>query len=276
MMNHLQIPAGSGEGMSVDFDIAFFAAAFKFTILNTTYALKALEQEGLINFNEVFFKPSTVLFTTTKQELEAFEQAHPALEPLIKGLLRSYEGIFDFPSTIYEFQLAKFLQVKADEVISTLHKLHQFGVINYTLQKDRSQIFLLQNRMYADSFTIDLNNLLKRKEKFEGRIKAMLQYISETVVCRSKFIAGYFNDDSVKACGICDNCINLKETALSKSEFDAIAQLLFEEIKANPIDINSLLAKITIFKKEKIWEVLNFLQGEKKLYVDKEGLLKCV
>lgn len=38
-MNYLQVPAGSGEGLSYDFDIAAFAA-FKFNILEATYGLK--------------------------------------------------------------------------------------------------------------------------------------------------------------------------------------------------------------------------------------------
>ena len=110
VMNHLQIPAGSGEGISYDFDIAVFAAAFKINILTATYAIKALEQEDIISFNEVFFKPSTVVFTTNREELTDFEKQNPALEPLLKGLLRSYEGIFDFPATVYESKLAKFIQ----------------------------------------------------------------------------------------------------------------------------------------------------------------------
>ena len=77
-------------------------ALFKLDVLTVNYAIKALEQEGIISYNEVFFNPSSVVFTTSKEELRDFENIHPELELLIKGLLRSYEGIFDFPAIIYE------------------------------------------------------------------------------------------------------------------------------------------------------------------------------
>lgn len=54
IMNHLQVPAGAGEGVSYDFDIATFTTAFKLNILTVTYAIKALEQEGIVSYNEVF------------------------------------------------------------------------------------------------------------------------------------------------------------------------------------------------------------------------------
>ena len=54
LMNHLQVPAGIGEEQSFDFDIAVFTENFKLNILQTTYGLQALSQEGLINYTEVF------------------------------------------------------------------------------------------------------------------------------------------------------------------------------------------------------------------------------
>ena len=81
-----------------------------------TYAVKALEQEDVISFNEMVFKPSSVLITANRNDIEEFEKTHPETEPVIKGLLRSYEGIVDFPATIYESQLAKFIQKDINSV----------------------------------------------------------------------------------------------------------------------------------------------------------------
>ncbi|MEJ7672021.1 MAG: hypothetical protein WKF59_04785 [Chitinophagaceae bacterium] len=38
------------------------------------------------------------------------------LEPVIKGLLRSYEGIFDYPSVIHENQLAGFINKEVMDI----------------------------------------------------------------------------------------------------------------------------------------------------------------
>jgi ATP-dependent DNA helicase RecQ len=184
LMNHLQIAAGSGEGVNFDFDIAVFAKAFKLNILTATYAIKALEQEDIISFNEMVFKPSTVLFTANRDDLTEFEKMHSEAEPLLKGLLRSYEGIFDYPATVYESQLAKFIKTDTDTIKRQLRLLSDHGIIAYAPQKDIPQITLLQNRMYADNYSINMVNYLKRKKNFEERVAAMLLYIKNTTQCR--------------------------------------------------------------------------------------------
>lgn len=271
LMNSLQIAAGGGEGMNLDFDIVSFCTAFKINILTATYAIKALEQEDILSFNEVFFKPSTLVFNCNKDELNDFEKQHPQLENIIKGLLRSYEGIFDYPATIYEKQLAKFLQKKLADVEKDLKELKRFGIIDYSPQKDTPQITLLQNRMYNDSFTINLQEQKERKLHFENRVAAMLEYICNTINCRSKEIAEYFNDASVKKCGICDNCINQNELVLSKEEFENITAKIKTAVSQQGITLNELLPQLSGIKKEKIWKVIDFLQSENKITVNKSG-----
>ncbi len=273
VMNYLQIAAGSGEGISFEFDLPAFAVAFKFNILTATYAIKTLEQEEILRFNEVFFKPSSLVFNTDRQHLEEFEKQFPHLGPLLKGLLRSYEGIFDYPATIYESELAKFLRKNTADVKRELQLLQQYGIVDYSPQKDTPQLTLLLNRMYADSFVINLENYLQRKKNFETRIKAITDYILNTITCRSQMIAFYFNDLDVKACGICDNCINKKSLVISKAEFEQIANYIFDFVDKNNTGIKDLLNSSKGFKKEKMWKVIDYLRAEKKLIVNKEGII---
>ena len=271
LMNHLQIAAGSGEGMSYDFDIAAFAISFKINILTATYAIKTLEQESILSLNNIFFKPSTVIFTIEKDQLAAFENQYPLLDELIKGLLRSYEGIFDFEVNINETQLAKFIQKPLGDMVLQLKQLHQYGIINYVQRKERPQITLLQNRMYADSFVINLQDYLQRKQKFEERVLAILKYTTQTIFCRSKLIAAYFNDKNVKACGICDNCINQNDVVISKIEFEMISNNILQQITLKALPPAIVIKNLTGLKKEKFWKVINYLQSEQKLTITKDG-----
>lgn len=273
VMNHLQIPAGSGEGLSYDFDIAAFATAFKLNILTATYAIKALEQEAIISFNEVFFKPSTVVFTTNREELNDFEKQQPTLEPLLKGLLRSYEGIFDFPAIVYESKLANFIQADVITVKKNLQKLNDYGIISYSAQKDKPQITLLQNRMYNDNYKINTVDYLKRKQSFEERIQAMISYVNKPTGCRSRHIAHYFTDVIINACGICDNCINEKVVYISAEEFKGITKQIKSLTTEVSISVEQILISLKETKKEKIWRVIDYLQAEGKLKTDKAGNL---
>jgi ATP-dependent DNA helicase RecQ len=270
-MNCLQVPAGSGEGMTTDFDIASFSKTFKVNILTATYAIKALEQEGLVEFNEVFFKPATLVFNTDKNSLEEFEKQFPHLEPVIKGLLRSYEGIFDYPANIYESQLAKFIGFKINDLQVALQQLQQYQLVSYSPQKDNPRITLLLNRMYADSFVINLDNHLERKKNFANRLNAMIGFISDPNHCRSQIIGNYFNDKDLKPCGICDNCINQKTLEITKTEFDNIAAFILDAVKQRPVSIHKLIHDGRNINKQKLWKVINFLQAEQKLQVSKEG-----
>ena len=271
VMNHLQIPAGSGEGISYDFDIAVFAASFKINILTVTYAIKALEQDDIISFNEVFFKPSTIVFTTNREELTDFEKQNPALEPLLKGLLRSYEGIFDFPATVYESKLAKFIQSDVEALKKNLKKLNDYGIISYSSQKDKPQLTLLQNRMYTDNYQINTADYIKRRQNFEERVQAIIDYIKKSTGCRSQHIAGYFTTVKINACGICDNCINEKIVHISTEEFNHITSQIINCTKDTAISVENILVNLKSIKKEKVWQVINYLLAEGKLRSDKDG-----
>jgi ATP-dependent DNA helicase RecQ len=275
LMNHLQIAAGSGEGMQAELDMSVFAAAFKLNILTATYAIKVLEQESVLWYNEVFFKPSTVVFSTNKQELAEFEQLHPELEPIIKGLLRSYEGIFDHPATVYESQLAKFIRSEKEIIKKDLKKLHDCGMIVYHAQKEKPQLTLLQNRMYLDNYSLDTRNYLTRKKNYEERVEAMIQYAKNEKACRSKMIAAYFNDVAVKDCGICDNCLRQKTKTVSVSEFEIISGHILKLAATSPVSIPEIWTALSDHKKEMIWEVIRFLQAEKKISADQAGKLSA-
>lgn len=272
LMNHLQVAAGSGEGTSYDLDIAIFANAFKLNILHATYAIKALEQEDIISFNEVFFKPSTVVFTTNREELNEIENQHPEFEPVIKGLLRSYEGIFDFPATVYESRLAKFIQADVQDVKRDLKKLNDLGIISYEAQKDSPQLTLLQNRMYNDNYLVNTANHLNRKKIFEERIEAMINYVNARN-CRSEHIAAYFSDVKIKACGICDNCIRAKQSSFAAGEFDHLSNQILDHLRPHPASVDQILASLKAISKDKIWTAINFLQAEGILHVNEDGNL---
>ncbi len=272
LVNYLQLPSGSGEGIYFDFDINDFVKKFNLNIYTVNYSLKVLEQEEFISYNEQIFLPSTVMFTCDKNHLQEFEKTYPDLEPVIKGLLRSYEGIFDYPSSIYENQLAGFIKKDVAGLKSDLKKLQQFGVIEYHPQKDKPQIQFLRNRINVEDFTINQNNLSKRKIAFEKRLQAMIGYV-KTKACRSKTIGNYFNDLAIKPCGICDNCINEKSIVVSKTEFENITMIIEKLTEKVPVHSNLLLKNLNTFKKEKVWKVLNYLQAENKISITGDGLV---
>jgi len=271
--NYLQIPVGSGEGEYYDFDISDFLKKFKLVGHTTLYSLKSLEQENLLTFNEQVFNLSTVVFTTDKNQLRNIENENVKLDNTIKTLLRAYEGIFDQPTSISEKMMAGLLKTDYEEVKKQLQLLHKMGIIEYQPQKDTPQLFLSINRIKAEDVRIDMAAYINRKEQFQRRMKQMLEFVDESTACRSQVIGFYFGDEKIKACGICDNCLRQKASVLSKEEFETLHLRIINLIKLEPLHTKDLLLKLDGVKKEKAWKVIEFLQAENKISVNKTGLV---
>lgn len=271
--NYLQIATGMGEGNYYDFDMADFLRKFKLASHTALYSLKALEQEGWLAFNEQVFLSSSIVFTTDKNYLYAFEKEQPQFEPIIKALLRAYEGIFDYPASISEKVLSGLIKKEPEEIKKQLSQLHQSGILTYQPQKDTPQLFLLQNRIKAEDITINMVAYNKRKDEFQLRMKQMLGFIKEDSQCRSRIIGSYFGDTRIRACGICDNCLKQKATQLSKEEFETVHHRIINIVKYEPLPAKELLLKLNGIKKEKAWKVLEFLQAENKISVDTAGIV---
>src|SRR5579871_288989 len=273
VMNYLQIPSASGEGNYYDFDITDFIKKFKLDAQLVVHAIKALEQEELLSFNEQVFLPSKIMFTTSKELLYAFENGNPQLEPVIKALLRTYSGIFDQLVSIHEKTISFLLKRDLNEVINELKKLQSFGIIQYVPQKDSPQLYFIQNRIKAEDLKINQANYQKRKLQYEKRIASLLEYVNAGTQCRSQFIANYFGDENAKPCGVCDNCLRQKNMNLGEEEFEKIHQRIIQTVKSNSMDVTQLVQQLSGINKEKAWKVINHLQAENKLVVDKEGRL---
>ncbi len=130
--------------------------------------------------------------------------------------------------------------------------------------------------MFTDTYNIDHGNYLKRKENFEKRVEAIIAYAKNSVGCRSKYIAAYFTDEKLNSCGICDNCINEKLIQVTAEEFKNISSRIFEFAEKTRVNAAELLLSLTDINKQKVWKVLDYLQAENKLGVDKEGNISVI
>lgn len=243
LMNYLQLPAGSGAGNYYDFNLTAFVDQFnaasarfnasagsrpaassnekagssagepdfpRFDTQMVLNSIRALEQEGLMSFQQQVYLPARIRFVTGKEALYEFESSQPRLEPIIHALLRNYEGIFDQPVPIREKNLAYLLRTDIKEVTAQLMQLHAYHIIDYAPQKDTPQLFFLRDRVKVEELYIDPIKYRERKEQFTTRIHTMIRYMEQSGECRSRFLANYFGDKDAPDCGICDYCLRNK------------------------------------------------------------------
>ena len=276
LANYLQLPVGIGEGGYYDFNLLEFCNNFKLDLAVVTQTLKVLEQEGHIQFSENIFLPTQVCFTCSKESLENFEEAYPAFEPLIKALLRSYQGIFDNRISIFEKRMAGICKQSIEAVQNQLQQLAAMGIIEYLPQKETPQIHFLVNRAPAAFLHIDQDLYLSKKEAFTTRINTLINFAINPACCRSVFIGNYFGDTDKSSCGICDYCLAQKKTKLQSAAFTSIEQQLYASLTTSPSPIDQLLITLGKDKEEEIWEVIRFLESENRLILKEDGTIQLV
>jgi ATP-dependent DNA helicase RecQ len=273
LVNYLQVPAGSGEGQWMEFDIADFIKRFKLPQSTAVYSLQLLQQQGWITYGSQVFLPSKLEFTASKETLERFEKEHPQLEPVVKALLRTYAGIFDMETVISEFQLARILGKEKARIQQELTMLHQAGIAVYAPQKEKPLLQFLEDRPVTGELLIPEEQRLMRKEQFEKRVRVMLDYIRKQETCRSVVIARYFGDTKVAECGICDVCLYKNKTHLTPQEFAKTEQLLREKAGPSGLDLKQLLQASGTRQRQKIMMVVNHLVAEEKATLTENGFL---
>lgn len=210
--NYLQLSVGDGQGAYFNFDLSVFCERFEHEPVITINALLTLASEGYISFSESVFIPSRVMFIAGKEYLYRFEGEQPELEPVIKTLLRTYEGIYDNEVNINERTLSRLLHISKEDVVRQLQSLAFYNVIEYTPQKDSPQVFFPYPRIPANEVNINQKNYEARKQRYLQRVRAMIRY-AYGHACRSQILQQYFGEEQVKPCGNCDYCLGQKAKA---------------------------------------------------------------
>jgi ATP-dependent DNA helicase RecQ len=261
--NYIQLPVGNGGGQYFDFDLAECCVRFKLDATLLVNALHTLEQAGYMSFSENVFIPSKAGFIVNKQALYEFEKDKPALEPLMKSLLRSYEGIFDNVVNINEKTIGRLLRIDEAEVVKQLDTLSQYQVIYYQPKKDTPQLFFLYDRVSKQEVTIDAKTYEKRKQQYRQKVKEMVRYASNNTECRSGFIRKYFGDENITACGICDVCISRKKISLTDNDIALLSEKILLQLPAyNSIELLQQHLKIPVANLEM---AVSFLEREEKI-----------
>lgn len=269
--SYYQLAIGAGKGLSYDFDIISFTKNFQLDPIKTLNALKALEQAGWLMLSEAIYTPSSLIVKVSKDELYDYQLRHPSLDPVLKAILRNYQGAFTNFVNIRESQLAGFLKISTEELKKSLDLLHKDNIIEYFPQTDQPQLIFLEDRVESTALTIDYDLYRFRKTRHWDRIQKAIAY-AENPVCRSRQLLNYFGEQKDEDCGVCDVCLGRTKADLSNADFDAIKTKIQEIITSNTLAAEAIVNKFPSNVKEKVIQAMNYLLDEGFL-IQKEGKL---
>lgn len=255
LANFYQIAYGAGQAAFFDFDIVEFTKKYDLNLLQTMSALKFLERDGWVVVSEAVYIPSRFKFDIDFQELYKFQVQSAKYDPIIKAVLRTYGGVFDFYVPINEYEFAKKLKLPYDVIVSLLQGLEKQQIASYLKSTDKPQLQFLQNRVDYKNLYIDTDFLRERKSIRETQIKAIYQYLDEKK-CRSKSLLAYFGQLESENCGVCDLCL-VREFKVSQERKveQEIRVLLLEKA----LGLHELMDAITVADESKRIQVLRKL-----------------
>jgi ATP-dependent DNA helicase RecQ len=230
--NYLQVPVGAGAQQYFDFQLVAFCEAYKLNPATVMHALQALQTAGYLSFAEQVFIASKVQITARRDYLEQVERERPALEPLLKLLLRTYEGILDYPVSIREKTMAQHLHLTEEQVQQQLRQLASYQVLEYEPKKDTPQLYFMYDRVPADQLMIDERLYRQRRQLYEQQVAAMMGFADAAAhECRSSIIRRYFGDTQTTDCGICDLCLARRRQGAKGAEITAVKAALLEHLQ---------------------------------------------
>ena len=271
--NYFQIPEGTGKDMGFDFNIADFASQYKLDVLQVYSSIKFLEKEGFLVYIQSAGQYSKLFIPLNKEELYRFIVENPGADGLLKEIMRSYSGIFTDYININETLLAKRANLKRDDVINKLAYLNKQKIISYIPIKTSPQLVYSYERLSLKHIQLSNENYQNQKKSAEKRLIAMLDFVSNTLECRSKLLLEYFGDKNAQRCGICDVCISKNKVDLNELEFASIEKLVKELLMEKPRHLFEIIAALDDYSEDDVIQVIRWLIDNDKIIRQKDEAL---
>ncbi|MCZ8354490.1 MAG: RecQ family ATP-dependent DNA helicase [Cyclobacteriaceae bacterium] len=268
LMNYFQIAMGAGEGESYDFDLAEFSDRFHFFSHEVFHALRKLEENGVLTFNESYYSPSLLHISLDKGRLYEFQVAQARFDFFIKVLLRMYGGVLlSEYVTIQEKQLAEAAKLSLKECVELLQHLSKMQIVDYQPKKDTPQITFLHRRVEAKHLPIDRQKWEARKTLLENKMQAVINYVQQKELCRMLVMMHYFGEQDGEACGLCDVCIDKKKT-LHENETHHLQEVIIKILSSESMTIDALEERVNPEYTSEFSEAIRHLLEQNKIMYD--------
>jgi ATP-dependent DNA helicase RecQ len=211
LCNYFQIAYGEGINEQFTFNLNHFCLKYGFPILKTYNAMQFLDRQGIITLSQEFSEKITLQFLIPSKEVIRYMSLNPNDEEIILAILRTYPGIYEMQTAFNLELIAKKSNHAAAEITAVLKKLKEKDIIEYhSKNNDATLIF---NEVREDERTISrVSKYLENQNQLKKeQLKAVVVYIDEKKVCKSKLILNYFGEKANTDCGICSYCITKRQ-----------------------------------------------------------------
>ena len=260
LYNFFQISYGEGEDTLHQLDFKSFCAIYKLNTSITYNALLILDRNAIITLTQHFNFRTVIQFTTTNAVLFRYLETHQQLNTLVKVLLRTYGGIFDYETKTHLNLVVKKANLSEKQVIEQLKQLEKDNIISLQIAQTDSEITFLKPR--EDDITINpiAKTIEQQHQLKHQQIEAVLSYVKNDLVCRTQQLLLYFGEKRTEDCGKCSVCVE-KHSGLHSNL--KISKQILDALKLEDLSSRQLLQSIQSTEKEVLQSLKELIETQK-------------
>jgi len=260
LCTYFQIAYGEGINEQFSFNLNHFCQKYGFATLKTFNAIQFLDRQGILSLSQEYSERITMQFIIPSKEVIWYMSLNPNEKAVILSILRTYPGIYESQTAINLSLIAKKASCEETVIHPILEKLKGLDIIDY--HKKNNDATIIFNEVREDERTINrVSKYLETQNRQKiAQFDAVLNYINEKKVCKSKLILDYFGEKVEKDCGICSYCISKKSKPTNAS---SISEKIIGLLKIQDLNSREIQKLTKNTEDDVIFALQNLLENNK-------------